>query len=154
MRTLSSLLIAAVLAACGQPASSAPAPPTTRVGIFRFTERPPQSKAAFQGRVGVTHDTVVVEWDSGPCLYDSRSSARNLFIYHCGETTVSFERSDPVGRASYSVTTTVLDRQTTCAIYTTDSSGRQVCTRQKTETVERQVPVNGILHLEPEAKPD
>ncbi|HEY2162480.1 MAG TPA: hypothetical protein VGH04_00740, partial [Gemmatimonadaceae bacterium] len=73
----------------------------------------------------MTHDTVVVEWDSGPCLYDSNSSARSTVIYHCGETTVVFDRSDPVGRARYSVTTTVLDRQTTCAMYATDSSGRQ-----------------------------
>lgn len=102
----------------------------------------------------MTADTVVVEWDSGPCLYDEHSAAGSLVIYHCGATTVTFDRVDPVGHARYSVSTTVSDHQTTCAQYTRDSSGRQTCARQQSESIERQVPVNGILHLELEVKPD
>jgi hypothetical protein len=154
MRTLLSLLVPVGLAACAHHGASAPAPPALRVGIYRFTERPPQSKQSFQGRVGVTNDTVVVESDAGPCVYEPRSAGRDVVMYHCGEITVSFKRTDPVATASYSVTTTVSDRQTTCAQSATDTTGRTRCVRQQTETIERQVPVDGKLHLELVAKPD
>ncbi len=152
MRTLLSLVSLAGLAACAHRGAPDPAPQTSRVGIYRFTEHPPQSKQPFQGRVGVTNDTVVVETESGPCLYDPHSPAGTTVIYHCGDITVSFNRTNPVLTARYTVNTTVTDQQATCARRTSDS--RQTCIQQRNDPIERQVPVTGTLHLELVIKPD
>ncbi len=154
MRTLSPLFVLAGLAACGQHGASTPTPHASRVGIYHFTEHPLQSNQSFEGRVGVTKDTIVIESDLAPCIYDSRSAAGSAVIYQCGPVTVSFRRSDPVATARYTVTTTVVDQQMTCVRYTTDASGHQTCAQQRSEAIERQVPVSGTLHLELTVKPD
>jgi hypothetical protein len=42
----------------------------------------------------------------------------------------------------------VVTRHLVCVRYTTDSSGRQTCAQQETQTTETQVPVGGALHFE------
>ena len=153
MRTPPFCLAAFALAACAQTGSSAPAPPV-RVGVYRFTERPAGVNTTIQGRVVVTHDSVVVEAEPGPCRYDTHSAADGPIQYQCGEVLLAFNRFNPVGDARYRTSKTVYDRKTTCVRYTTDSKGNQVCAQQQTETVEREVPVMGTLHLETIAHPE
>lgn len=154
MRTRPYCLVALALAACAQHGSGAPAPPV-RIGVYRFTERPTGVNTTIQGRVLVTHDSVVVEAEPGPCHYDSRAStAGGPIVYQCADVSISFDRFDPVGRATYRTTKTVMDRKTTCVRYTTDAKGNQVCAQQQTETTEREVPVIGTLHLDTIAHPE
>ena len=144
----------AAAAACGK--SGGPAtPPTPRIGVFRFTERPAQTGQTIDGRVLVTHDSVVVDATPGPCRYDTQAShATGPIVYQCAEVTLSFDRYDPIGRASYRTTTMVTEHHTVCVRYTTDSSGRQTCAQTETQTTERVVPVSGTLHMETVARPD
>jgi len=144
---------ALALAGCAHHGSSAPAPPV-RIGVYRFTERPNGVNTPIQGRVLVTHDSVVVEAEPGPCRYDPHTSAGGPIMYQCADVSIAFDRFDPVGRATYRMTKTVRDRKTTCIRYTTDSGGKQVCAQQQTETTEHDVPVTGTLHLEAIAHPE
>jgi hypothetical protein len=153
VRTIAALLITFALAACAQHGTSVPGPPS-RIGVYRFTEHPAQLRTPIQGRLFITHDSVVVEAEPGPCRYDVHSASSGPIVYQCADVTLSFDRLDPVGKSTYRTTTTVMDRRTTCARYATDSSGRQVCVQQQTETNERQVPVTGTLHLEIVAHPN
>ena len=152
MRTRPFLLVL-IAAACAGHAPSAPAPPV-RIGVYRFTERPQGVNATIEGRVLVTHDSVVVEAEPGPCRYDTHTSAGGPIVYQCADVTLSFDRFDPVGHANYRMNKTVMDRKTTCARFTTDSKGNQVCAQQQTETTERVVPVTGTLHLDTIAHPE
>jgi len=139
--------------ACAQHGAGAPAPPV-RIGVYRFTERPNGVNTTIQGRVLVTHDSVVVEAEPGPCRYDQQTTASGPIVYRCADVTIAFDRFDPVGRATYRMTKTVTDRKTTCVRYTTDSAGKQICAQQQTETTERDVPVTGTLHLDTIAHPE
>ena len=153
MRTPPYCLVVLTLAACGQHGSGAPAPPV-RIGVYRFTERPNGLNTNIEGRVLVTHDSVVVEAEPGPCRYDTQTTADGPIVYRCADVTISFDRFDPVGHATYRTSKTVMDRKTVCIRYTTDSKGNQVCAQQQTETTERQVPVTGTLHLDTIAHPE
>jgi hypothetical protein len=146
-------LILLITTACAQHGANAPAPPV-RIGVYRFTERPNGVNTTIQGRVLVTHDSVVVEAEPGPCRYDPHTTAGGPIVYQCADVSIAFDRFDPVGRATYRTTKTVMDRKTTCIRYTTDSSGKQVCAQQQTETTEREVPVTGTLHLDTIAHPE
>ncbi len=150
MRSRPYCLVVLALAACAPHGSGAPAPPAPpdRIGVYRFTERPSGLNTPIEGRVLVTHDSVVVEAEPGPCRYDSHAtSPGGPIVYQCADISISFDRFDPVGRATYRTTKMVMDRKTTCVRYTTDSKGNQVCAQQQTETTERSVPVTGTLHL-------
>ena len=147
-------LVSVIAAACTQ--SGAPAtPPTPRVGVYRFTERPAQISQTIEGRILVTHDSVVVDATPGPCRYDTQASlATGPIVYRCAEITFSFDRYDPVGHSTYRTTATVTEKKTVCVRYASDSAGRQTCAQRETQTSERQVPVTGTLHMETVARPD
>ena len=153
MRTPPYCLLALAFAACAQHGSGAPAPPV-RIGVYRFIERPNGVNTTIQGRVLVTHDSVVVDAEPGPCRYDPHTTAGGPIVYQCADVSIAFDRFDPVGQATYRTTKTVMERKTTCVRYTTDSKGNQVCAQQQTETVEHDVPVTGTLHLETIAHPE
>ena len=153
MRIPPLVLIAAALAACAQHADPAPGPPS-RIGVYRFAEHPSQLKGPIQGRLFITHDSVAVEAEPGPCRYDVQSNAGGPIVYQCSDVTLSFDRRDPVNGATYRTTTTVMQKKTTCVRYTTDSGGRQTCAQSQTETTEKTVPVTGRLHLEIVAHPN
>jgi hypothetical protein len=129
-------------------------PPPVRSGVYRFTERPNGVNTTIQRRVLVTHDSFVVEAEPRPCRYDLHTTADGPILDQCADVSIAFDRFDPVGRATYRTTETVTDRKTTCVRYTTDSSGKQVCGQQQTETTQRDVPVAGTLHLETIAHPE
>jgi hypothetical protein len=148
------LVLSGAAAACTK--SGAPeTPPTPRVGVFRFTERPAQTSLTIEGSVFVTHDSVVVDATPGPCRYDSQlSHATGPIVYRCADVTFWFDRYDPVGRATYHTSTLVTEHHTVCVRYTADASGHQVCAQSETQTSERQVSVNGTLHMETVSRPD
>ena len=146
------LVLVATAAACAKSGSPEPAP---RVGLFRFSERPAQTSLTIEGRIFVTHDSVVVDETPGPCRYDiSGSRATGPIVYQCADVTLSFDRYDPVGRATYHTSTTVAEHHTVCVRYTADASGHQVCAQTETQTSERRVAVNGTLHMETVSRPD
>src|SRR5881394_3563742 len=87
----------------GAPGS--PAPLMLRDGKYSFRERPAGTSLQFEGTFIVLADTVMVDATPGPCRYELNSTRGGPITYHCAETTVSFDRQDPVRRASYTYTT-------------------------------------------------
>lgn len=150
------VLIASAAAGSACAKSGAPAtPPAPRVGVFHFAERPAQLLETIEGRIFVTTDSVVVDATPGPCRYDNQAShGSGPIVYQCADITLSFDRLNPSGRATYRTTTSVLERHSVCVRYTTDSAGHQVCAQTETQTTERKVPVTGTLHMERVAQPD
>jgi hypothetical protein len=124
-----------------------------KVGVYHFVERVAASGNAdalvLEGELTVLADTVTVDATPGPCRYDTTSTSAGPFVYRCAEVTLSFDRSDPVRRASYSLRTIALQPQTTCVRYATDASGRTNCAESKTVQVERSVMRSGQLRPEP-----
>ncbi len=126
----------------------------SRIGVYRFEEHSEQIKNPIRGRVAMTHDSVYVDADAGPCTYDPASQTSVRIIYHCNDVTFLFDRDDPLNRSTYSTTGTVIEHQTNCARYKTDTQGRQTCIQQQTDNIEHQIAVNGKLHFIAIAKPD
>jgi len=144
------------IAACGKKGATAPKPLPMLDGVYHFSERPPQLQDAIEGTLTVISDTVIVEAQPGPCSYDREQSwGRNHpYVYRCAEITLSFDRYNPVQKASYRTTTTIFERRTVCVRYETNSSGQRVCVQQETQSVPRQISVSGSLHMTRVQNPD
>jgi hypothetical protein len=148
------LFLAAIVAACAHHTENTSANPLARIGVYRFSEHPQQMQGALEGRVVVTHDSVYMEADPGPCNYDARASANGPIVYKCSDVTYEFDRYDPLNRSRYRTSTTVQERQKNCARYGVDSQGRQTCLQMQTDVVDHKVPVSGTLHFTAIAKAD
>ena len=144
------------IAACGKKGATAPKPLPMLDGVYRFSERPPQLQDAIEGTLTVISDTVIVDAQPGPCSYDREQSwGRNRpYVYRCAEITLSFDRFNPVQKASYRTTTTIFERRTVCVRYETNSSGQRVCVQQETQSVPRQISGTGSLHMTRVQNPD
>jgi hypothetical protein len=151
-----SLTFAVAAAGCAHPAppTSELAPPPARIGIYRFEERPSQVDEPLRGRIVVTHDSVWVDAEPGPCNYDPSSGRGSVITYRCADVTYSFDRNDPINKSRYSKLAIVVEHKKNCARYAVDSQGRQTCVQQQVDAVEHQVQVTGSLHLIAIAKPD
>jgi hypothetical protein len=142
------LAVVAFAAACVH--RGGPPEVRTQLGVYRFIERVPETTPSIllEGTITVERDTIVLDGNPGPCYYETTSvSQSGGIVYRCGETRFYFDREDPLRRVTYAVRTTVRQQVRSCAIYTTDASGRQVCSRWQTEYVERNVTRSGRLRL-------
>ncbi len=143
--------ILVVAAACGQHSANAPSP-ASRIGIYRFSERPNEIKEALEGRIVVTSDSVWVVAEPGPCNYDATSASTNAIVYRCADITYAFDRRDPLNRSTYRYVGTVQQNQKNCARYAVGSQARQNCIDTQSSTADRQVTVSGTLHFTAIAK--
>lgn len=158
-RLIGRLVACAALAgagACGKKAASAPAPLPLVDGVYQFVERPAQLDQSIEGTVTIVGDTLIVDARPGPCRYDEQASwgKNHPFTYRCADITLTFDRYTPISRASYRTTTTVNERRTVCVEYARSSTGQQVCVKQETQTIPRQVSISGSLHPTRIANPD
>ena len=145
--------IAAALAmavGCRAPSSAGATPAARRLGVYRFSERvvAPGADAEvmdIEGEFVVLADTVTVDARPGPCRYDTRTTGAGPITYLCGEVTLTFDRQDPVERASYAVDMHARGTETVCIRYTTNAAGRQVCAQTANQVVDRKVRQSGRL---------
>lgn len=72
-----------------------------------------------------------------------------MLAFPCSEVRYTFDRDDPIDRATYWVRTTGTVRERVCGTYATDSSGQRYCARWRTEVVERELTRTGPLRLRP-----
>jgi hypothetical protein len=147
MAAASARLATACLILAGVACAPTRRMPESRNGRFRYLERVADTSPSVQldGEFTVTQDTIILDASSGSCRYDESSSRTTNLVYRCTDAVFMFDRRDPINHASYVVTTTVRVPVRTCAITSVDSSGRQVCTRYKTEYEERRVQRTGRL---------
>lgn len=140
------LTLVAIAAACHRSAPE----PKTQLGVYRYIERVPETTPSIllEGTITVERDTIVLDGNPGPCYYEAMSASQNRsIVYRCGETRFYFDREDPLRQVTYRVPTTVRQPVRTCAVYTTNANGQQVCTRWQTEYIERSVMRSGRLRL-------
>ena len=150
------VLVLLAAAACATKGTTAPKLLPMLDGIYHFSERPPQLQDAIEGTLTVISDTVIVDAQPGPCRYDQQQSwgRDHPYVYLCAEITLSFDRYNPVQKASYRTTTTILERRTVCVRYETNSSGQRVCVQQETQSIPRKISVSGSLHMTRVQNPD
>lgn len=113
----------ALLTAC---AATSPRQPirSAMIGTYRFDQRVSED-TQIVGKFTVEADTVLMDADSGPCRQQSTSS---YFSYTCGTDVIyRFDRSNPVGFASYIVTVQVKKTRKWCRNFTVSSTGQTVC---------------------------
>jgi hypothetical protein len=119
------------------------------LGSYQFEERVPSSERGaaivLEGVFTVRRDTIVVEATPGPCRYDRTSTRAGALVYQCADVTLRFHRDDPIGRSTYSVLVTEVERRTVCERYVMNA-GRRVCAESRVEIVERRVPKSGRLN--------
>lgn len=135
---------------CSTSSGSETAPtPAQRNGVFRFSERVPDTSPntiILEGRVTVTADTVDFDMVPGPCRYAQPSQqSRTAFIYHCGDVNVSIDRVDP-SRINYSLQTRIQTMVTKCAEYAVVNRVN-TCVRTERVPEEEQVRRSGRLRL-------
>lgn len=121
------------------------------LGVYKFSERVTAAGAGaeiveIEGHFVVFGDTVTVDARPGPCRLDTRISTPNPFTYICGGVTLSFDRRDPSGHATFSVVLSVTESRSVCVRYSTEASGRR-CVESRTETTQRPVTQTGRLRV-------
>jgi hypothetical protein len=129
-------------------------PAQKQFGVYRFSERisannPTSEIIDLEGQFVVLGDTVTVEARPGPCEYDTRTTLGGPILYQCGQNlTLSFDRHQPVARATYKALVAIRETQRICVRYTVDPSGRRICVETSTQTVERMVTQAGHLRTQ------
>lgn len=136
-----------VFGGCVSSPSRGPAIPASRVGVFRFLERVPDTSPGItlDGEITVERDTILVEATPGPCQYDVLRSRGTTVVYRCADVFLSFDRNNPIDRARYALVATVYVPVRTCARYTVTTDGRRACAQLRTEMVPREVRRSGRL---------
>jgi hypothetical protein len=144
---VAAILLIGISEGCVPSSSRGSAASASRVGVFRFLERVPDTSpgVTLEGGITVETDTILVEAAPGPCHYDNLRSRGTTVVYRCAEVFLYFDRSNPIDRARYSLVATVNVPVTTCARYTTTTDGRRVCAQVRTEMVTREVRRSGRL---------
>ena len=136
-----------VFEGCASSSPRSSAATASRVGVFRFLERVPDTSPGItlDGEITVERDTILVEATPGPCHYDVLRSRGTTVIYRCADVFLSFDRHNPIDRARYALVATVYVPVRTCARYTVTTDGRRVCAQLRTEMVPREVRRSGRL---------
>ena len=123
------------------------------IGAYRFSEHLGQD-TDLGGIFVVEADTVSIDATPGPCWYDRVRSDALTFIYHCGDVTYAFDRSDPVSTARYSTTVHSQLTRSVCARTVVDSQGHTVCVEYRKESYFVDVPRSNVLRPQRLAEDD
>jgi hypothetical protein len=147
LRSLSALLLSvAIVSACSASKPKQGIRPEL-FGTYRFEEQlTPDDK--IEGTFVVENDSVSVDAYPGPCRYDRDRASLLTISYRCGDVQFTFDRTDPVRKATYTAVVHVKDSRQVCVRYTTTSTGKQVCAQTSTETVYRDARRSGVLRPE------
>lgn len=147
------LAAAAVTAACHQAPPPQAISMSSAVGSYTFAQSVvgQDGPVDISGTVLILPDTIRVETRGGPCIPPRHPDldARSFAVGCPAGFGIVFDRSDPIGRAQYSVTTTVQRTVTTCIRYVTDQQGHRTCAETGFQTETQHVPHTGGLHLSP-----
>lgn len=146
---------AALTAACHHQASSrSPVLSIDRLGVYQFSEHATAGGDTpetldIEGTVVVLADTVAVEARPGPCIPSTPSVSSTSYAYTCGNNlSLSFDRRDPIRRATYFTRLAHNVKRQVCARYAM-VNGRQTssCAEFRTETSQEYVNRSGVLRL-------
>jgi hypothetical protein len=142
-------IVMTVMTACaGHPGSSgsvAAAAPAIRDGRYTFDEKPVGTPRTLEGTFVVLRDTILVDATPGPCRYDTHSTAGGPITYQCADVSLSFDRRDPVMKATYAFITTEPKPKVVCTRFTIGPNGAQQCAESRTEFVDQTVRHTGTL---------
>jgi hypothetical protein len=146
-RQLSALLLTAtIVSACASAKRSQGIRPEL-LGTYRFDEQlSPDDR--LQGTFVVGEDSVAIDAYPGPCRYERDRSNLLYITYTCGGVAYSFDRTDPVRKATYSAIVHLKETRQVCVRYTTNTTGRQVCAQMANETYYRDARRSGLLRVE------
>lgn len=135
-RTVRSLGLT-LLAGCGSTAYVAQPIPMSQHGTFRFSDRVNAASPMIvvEGEFTVRADTIVAEVTSGNCQPVIPASTRS-YGFRCGPVSLTFDRYNPLLRATYSVQGTAMEMRRVCVRFVTNSSGQQVCTQYGQESIQ------------------
>jgi len=140
------------LAGCGgKAAGTSPKPRIAEgiLGLYSFSEHVPTNRGQFvplEGEFTVFGDSVTVRTETSSCLYNLLTTRGSAITYDCGDVSFSFDRFDPVHRATYRMKVRFNEQRQVCAQYTTDAGGRQRCVSYRTEFVETEAIRTGRLN--------
>ncbi|MDZ4675379.1 MAG: hypothetical protein SGI84_13055 [Gemmatimonadota bacterium] len=136
MPRLTSFLAALALAAgCNSTVPVLRLIPDSQHGSFRFSDRISQASPTIivEGEFTVQADTIIVGVSTGICQPIIPPSTQS-YRYRCGQMTLSFDRRNPLQRASYSVEGTAMETVRVCLRYTTNPNGQTICAAYGQET--------------------
>ena len=101
-------IVMTMLAACASHRGSAGAlaatgPGASPDGRYTFEERPTGTPRVLEGTFIVLRDTILVDATPGPCRYNPRTTPGGPIMYLCADVSLSFDRRDPVMKATYTL---------------------------------------------------
>jgi hypothetical protein len=146
-RQLFALLLSATIASACAGAKPSMGIRPELLGTYRFDEQlSPDDR--LRGTFVVGQDSVAIDAEPGPCRYERDRSNLLSITYTCGGVAYSFDRTDPVRKASYSAILHLKETRQVCVRYTTNNQGRQVCAQMANETYYRDTRRSGLLRVE------
>jgi hypothetical protein len=142
-------LVVTALAACashrGAAGSLAAVPAPDGDGRYTFDERPPGTPRTLEGTFMVIGDTVLIDATPGPCRYYAFTKSGGPITYQCADVRYSFDRRDPVMKATYSYTATEPKSKVVCVRSIIGPNGESQCLESRTELEDHSVTRSGTL---------
>lgn len=126
-----------LIAACGSSVHLTRPIPVSQHGTFRFTDRVSNATPSItiEGEFTIQADTIRPGVTSGFCQPVIPPSTQ-FFHFRCGAVSLSFDRENPLQRATYSVQGTAMEVRRICVRFGTNAAGQQVCTQFGQESVQ------------------
>lgn len=111
--------------------------PESQHGTFRFSDRvnAAMPMIVVEGEFTVRADTILVEVTTGNCQPVIPPSTQS-YGFRCGQVSLTFDRRNPLQRATYSVQGTAMEMRRVCVRFVPNSSGQQVCVQYGQESVQ------------------
>ena len=143
-------IVMTMLAACASHRGSAGAlaatgPGASPDGRYTFEERPTGTPRVLEGTFIVLRDTILVDATPGPCRYNPRTTPGGPIMYQCADVSLSFDRRDPVMKATYTFSTTEAKPKVVCTRFTIGPNGARECAESSTQFVDQTVSHSGTL---------
>ncbi len=134
---LTPLVLLGLLMACGSNAVQLRPIPESQFGTYRFTDRVSAASPTIvvEGEFTIQADTIVAGVTLGSCQPMIPPSTQS-FNFRCGQVSLSFDRRNPLQRATYSVEGTAIELQRVCVRFTVNQSGQQICVQYGNERVQ------------------
>lgn len=125
------------LLACGSNVYQFRPIPVSQHGTFRFTDRVSDASPTItvEGEFVVQADTILPGVTAGFCQPVIPPSTQ-AFNFRCGNVSLSFDRLNPLQRATYAVQGTAMELQRVCRRFVPNQFGQQVCVQYGTESVQ------------------
>jgi len=132
----------ATIAAALAPGCASPVPhlypiPDSQFGTYRFSDRVHEANPPIvvEGEFTIRADTILASVTTGICQPEIPPQTQS-FTFQCGPVTLSFDRRNPLQRATYEVQGTAMVLRRECLRYEPGRSGISVCVAYTQEEVQ------------------